>query len=148
MFDYWVISLLLLSSINPPDTYKLTLGSRFWPAWVLLTLRALTIYRRNILPLRSEPNLAIHIRLVDCVLQKSDDTLFGKYIVTKPNAKTSLCWMQIAIVAAIARIPCPTDITVDWLLQSQKVSNFVIWLLYLTHLETSVKPKDNATYVS
>ncbi|PPQ90282.1 hypothetical protein CVT25_013107 [Psilocybe cyanescens] len=38
----------------------------------------------------------------------------GKHIITKPSSRTTLNWLQISLVAAISRIPRPTDLVLDW----------------------------------
>jgi hypothetical protein len=94
---------------------------------------------------------SFHVRFFSLTLvhipQKSDDASLGKYIVTKPNGKTTLCWMQIAVVAAMARIPCPTGAIHHWLLEAPKVSKLVVWDSSIIHLESSVKPKGSVTCV-
>ena len=49
--------------------------------------------------------------------------MFTKYIVTKPHSRTSLRWMQIAVLAGMARIPLPVQSEeLNWMLDSEKVS--------------------------
>ena len=55
--------------------------------------------------------------------QKEGDISFAKYIITKPQSRTSLRWIQTAVLAGIARIPLPVQgEELNWMLESAKVS--------------------------
>ncbi|KAF8966928.1 armadillo-type protein [Flammula alnicola] len=51
-------------------------------------------------------------------LDSTGDISLGKYIITKPNSTTALNWLQISVIAAISRIPKPTDLVLDWVSES------------------------------
>ncbi|KAF6750908.1 armadillo-type protein [Ephemerocybe angulata] len=38
----------------------------------------------------------------------------GKAVVVKPSSKTTLAWLQVGVIAAIAKVPQPLNKTIDW----------------------------------
>ncbi|EAU87657.2 hypothetical protein CC1G_09118 [Coprinopsis cinerea okayama7 len=40
--------------------------------------------------------------------------VIGRYVVAKPNSKTTLGWLQVSGLAAVAKIPKPLNKSVDW----------------------------------
>ncbi|KAH6904492.1 hypothetical protein BKA70DRAFT_1373519 [Coprinopsis sp. MPI-PUGE-AT-0042] len=38
----------------------------------------------------------------------------GKLVVAKPNSKTTLSWLQLSLLKAVAKIPKPTSRSIDW----------------------------------
>ncbi|KAF8901036.1 armadillo-type protein [Gymnopilus junonius] len=58
-------------------------------------------------------------------LGSSQDISLGKYVVTKPNSKTTLNWLQILAVAAISQISRPPGTNLDWLADPKAAHPYV-----------------------
>ncbi|KDR78387.1 hypothetical protein GALMADRAFT_245550 [Galerina marginata CBS 339.88] len=51
-------------------------------------------------------------------LNSPEDRSLGKYIISKPNSRTTLNWLQISLIAAISQMARPTGLVLDWLAEA------------------------------
>ncbi|KAF8630264.1 hypothetical protein AX17_005450 [Amanita inopinata Kibby_2008] len=48
------------------------------------------------------------------LLESLEDQNLGKHIVVKPSSKSTLHWLQVAIISTIPTISTPSGVTIDW----------------------------------
>ncbi|RDB23790.1 U3 small nucleolar RNA-associated protein 10 [Hypsizygus marmoreus] len=58
----------------------------------------------------------------DSLDQAIDDVALGKVIVSKPSSRSTLRWLQIAVIALVPTIQKPTGIVLNWLVESSSSS--------------------------
>lgn len=118
-----LISFALIT--NSPGESQMDVVEKFWSILAINELSGVDDLSQEHLILEVDSNDLFFFVNLNKTFQKPNDISFGKYIITKPNSKTAIRWAQIAVVGAMARVPCPNNVDLNWLLESSKVSNYL-----------------------